>query len=33
MGPHTRKCGAHNKQMWAWQALEWATPPHPSVNK
>jgi len=22
-----------NKRMWAWQAWQWATPPHPSVNK
>jgi len=37
----TPKCGGLlsqyakkiNKQMWAWQAWQWATPPHPSVNK
>jgi len=22
-----------NKRMWAWQAWQWATPPHLSVNK
>jgi len=22
-----------NKRIWAWQTWQWATPPHPSVNK
>jgi len=41
MGPHTPKMWRFaeslrqkiNKRMWAWQAWQRATPPHPSVNK